>query len=282
MRAASIVSLGSKSTSVRSDELNRFPNAVGVRWTSLQLLSSFAPSWAARWAARIFLTPPAPRPLSRKARDLFARADDRFTVKLETAFGGQQETSGVHVALWGRGPAVYFLHGWGGRASQWISFVEPVVAAGLTAVVLDAPGHGDSRAPRTSILHFAAALAAVVESVGPARGVVGHSLGGDACALALRRGLETKSAVLIGTPADPVQFFRQFLQDVGVHERLHGFIRADVERRYGFRWSDLAVRAPVATPELPALVVHDRADTDVRYEDADRIVRAELGRPLGG
>ncbi len=220
------------------------------------------------------MTPPAARPLSGKARELFARAEDRFVVKLETALGGLRETSRVQVSLWGRGPAVYLLHGWGGRASQWISFIEPLVAAGLTAVVLDAPGHGDSPAPRTSILHFAAALAAVVDSVGPARGVVGHSLGGDACALALNRGLDAKSAVLIGTPADPVQFFHGFLEHLGVDERLHGFIRADVERRYGFRWADLAVRAPTVHRAVPALVVHDRTDAEVGYDDAGRIVRA--------
>src|SRR5579859_3228409 len=170
-----------------------------LRQAAFQALAWLPPSVAAGIAMKLFLTPPPPRPLSAKARALLAGADDQFTVKLETNLG-QPETSQVHVWLWGRGPAIYLLHGWGGRGAQWVSFVEPIVRAGFTAVVLDAPAHGDSTAPRTSILHFAAALAAVAESVGPARAVIGHSLGGAAAALAIRRGMPAERVVLIGAP----------------------------------------------------------------------------------
>jgi pimeloyl-ACP methyl ester carboxylesterase len=232
-------------------------------------------------AGKLFLTPPPPRPLSAKARALFEAADDRFTVKVETDLGGREETSQVSVALWERGPAVYLLHGWGGRGAQWISFVEPLVQAGFTAVALDAPGHGDSAAARTSILHFAAALAAVVDGVGPARGVVGHSLGGAASALAMKRGLSAQRAVLIGSPADPAEFFQLFLGRLGIPERLHAPIRADVERDYGFSWGDLRVtapgRAPLGSADVPALVVHDEDDGEVEHADATRIADAWPG-----
>jgi pimeloyl-ACP methyl ester carboxylesterase len=171
------------------------------------------------------------------------------------------------------------LHGWGGRGAQWVSFIEPLVRAGFTAVALDAPGHGDTRAPRTSILHFAAALSEVVEGLGPAQAVVGHSLGGAAAALALKRGLEAKSAVLVGAPSDPAAFFETFLGRLGVPDRLHGPIRAHVEREYGFEWDDLAVAAP-PNQSVPALVVHDAADAEVAASDADRIVAAWPGSEL--
>jgi pimeloyl-ACP methyl ester carboxylesterase len=223
--------------------------------------------------------------------NLLDRASDRFTVGLTTAFGGLEENCRLRVAVWGKGPAVYLLHGWGGRGAQWVSFIEPLVSAGFTAVALDAPMHGESSAQRTSILHFAAALSAVVESVGPARLVVGHSLGAAACALALqddplspwgtpegvgntrRGGLDPGGVALIGAPADPAEFFGSFLRRLGIGERLHQSIRADVEHRYGFRWTDLAVRPPQRAPQIPALIVHDRDDPEVVYEDAERIAR---------
>jgi pimeloyl-ACP methyl ester carboxylesterase len=264
-----------KSTNVRLSP------SLDARQACFQLLSRFAPRTSARIAARLFLTPPPPRALSPRARALFDKAHDRFTVKLETDLGGTAESSRIHVALWGRGPAVYLLHGWGGRGAQWISFIEPLVEAGFTAVVLDAPKHGDSPAPRTSILHFEAALAAVVDGVAPARAVVGHSLGGAACALALRRGLASDRAVLIGAPADPAEFFDVFLGRIGIPERLHAIIRANVERDYGFGWEDLAVRAPESAPTtthaVPALVVHDSGDAEVDYGDAGRIADAWPG-----
>jgi pimeloyl-ACP methyl ester carboxylesterase len=252
-----------------------------LRRAAFQLLSVLAPGTAARIASKLFLTPPPPRPLSSKAKALYDAAADRFTVKLVTDLGGHEETSPVSVALWGRGPAVYLLHGWGGRGAQWVSFVEPLVQAGFTAVTFDAPLHGDSPAPRTSILHFAAALAAVVDNVGPARALVGHSLGGAASSLALKRGLGAERAVLIGAPADPADFFTLFLGHLGIPPRLHAAIRADVERAYGFSWSDLRVSAPEMAPfggaDLPALVVHDVEDREVEYADAARIAEAWPG-----
>jgi hypothetical protein len=258
-----------KSTNVR------LFRSIDLRRASFEILGWLVPATAARSAARLFLTPPPPRPLSARARALFASADDRFKVKLATDLGGTAETSSVSVTLWGHGPAVYMLHGWGGRGAQWVSFVEPLVRAGFTAVVLDAPGHGDSPAPRTSILHFAAALEAVVDSLGPAKSVIGHSLGGAASALAMKRGLGSETAVLIGTPADPADFFDAFLGWVGLPARLHTAIRTNVERQYGFKWADLAVSAPSNERDgasgVPALIVHDAGDAEVEYADADRI-----------
>jgi pimeloyl-ACP methyl ester carboxylesterase len=261
------IALPNKSTNVRSlGELD-------LRRAAFQFLSVLAPGTAARIASKRFLTPPPPRPLSSKARALYDAAADRFIVKLVTDLGGREETSPVRVTLWGRGPAVYLLHGWGGRGAQWVSFVEPLVQAGFTAVTFDAPLHGDSPAPRTSILHFAAALAAVVDNVGPARALIGHSLGGAASSLALKRGLTADRAVLIGAPADPAEFFTLFLGRLGIPPRLHSAIRRDVERAYGFAWGDLRVGGV----EVPALVLHDVDDLEVDYADAARIAEAWPG-----
>jgi pimeloyl-ACP methyl ester carboxylesterase len=257
-----------KSTNVRSKHLAR-PD---VRWASFQVLSRVAPGLAGRLASKLFLTPPPPRPLSGRMTNQLERASDRFTVALKTSFGGIHEECRLNVALWGQGPAVYLLHGWGGRGSQWVSFVDPLVEAGFTAVVLDAPMHGESPAPRTSILHFAAALSAVVDSLGPARVVVGHSLGAAACSLALQDGLGAAGVVLVGAPADPATFFSTFLSRLGIGENLHRSVRSYVEQCYGFSWNDLKIRPPSHT--TAALVVHDRNDLEVAYDNAERIVDA--------
>src|SRR3954451_15954138 len=82
---------------------------------ALQALSYVAPDAAGRWASKMFLTPPPPRPLSSKARSVFDAAADSFAVPLETDIGGVAESARVRVTVWGRGQAVYMLHGWGGR-----------------------------------------------------------------------------------------------------------------------------------------------------------------------
>src|SRR5687768_10404331 len=105
-----------------------------------------APKVAQQRALERFLTPPAPRAASAKVAAFPGLSSDRFQVKLHTALGGIKEATHLDVTVWGRGPVVYLLHGWGGRSSQWSSFVEPLARAGLTAVAFDAPGHGASPA----------------------------------------------------------------------------------------------------------------------------------------
>jgi pimeloyl-ACP methyl ester carboxylesterase len=268
-----------KSTNGRSVLESASPR---VDWGRLgfQLLAWVAPKQAQERALKLFLTPPAPRAAPAKLAQYPGVSSDRFQVKVATAFGGIEESSELDVTVWGRGPAVYLLHGWGGRASQWSSFVEPLTRAGLTAVAFDAPGHGASPAKRTSIPHFSAALAAVVDSVGPARAVVGHSMGGVAAALALARGLPAERMVLLGSPADPTEIFSAFLARIGLPHHLHSAIWGKFEAEYGFDSDELPVRPPAHAPGTPALVVHDRDDREVPYGSADRIVRVWPGATL--
>src|SRR5260370_21782153 len=140
-----------KSTNVRTFR------TLDARQMWFHLPGLLAPGLTASLATTLFLTPPEPRPLSPKARALFATADDQFSVKLETQLG-KPETSRVNVWLWGRGPAVYLLHGWGGRGAQWILFVEPLVRPGVTAARLPPPRHSESAAPPPPVLPFPSPL----------------------------------------------------------------------------------------------------------------------------
>ena len=257
-----------KSTNDRSHIATRDWRRLGFH-----LLGWVAPEVAQRRALERFLSPPAPLLNQAKWPKLEGISTDHFRIKMSTDLGGVRETAELGVHLWGRGPAIYLLHGWGGRSTQWSSFIEPLVRAGFTAVLFDAPGHGESPAPRTSIPHFAAALTTVVDSVGPARAIVGHSLGGVAASVALGRGLGAERVAFIGSPADPTEFFLGYLREIGLPGHLLDPIWTKFETEYGFDWKELPVRAPRQAPAFPALVVHDRDDREVPYASAERIVR---------
>jgi len=128
----------------------------------------------------------APGLAGRMARDLW------FTVPPKLAAtplppGAEAFSVTVHGArvrghVFGEGPAVYLVHGWGGRGSQLAAFVEPLVASGHRVVLFDAPSHGDSDAGvagprRTHGVELGQALDAVFARFGPAEAVVAHSLG---------------------------------------------------------------------------------------------------------
>ena len=103
---------------------------------------------------------------------------------------------------------------------------------------------------------MADAVAAVGRRVGPVAGVVAHSLGASAVALAMGAGLEVGRAVLIAPPLEPLRYFRRFTRVVGLPESL--FVRAAeqlaAKLNAGFDRLDLRRIAP--RMHAPLLVMH--------------------------
>jgi pimeloyl-ACP methyl ester carboxylesterase len=178
------------------------------------------------------------------------------------------------VWTWGEGPSVYLVHGWGGRGGQLASFVAPLVQSGFKAVTFDAPGHGASPGARSSLPEFALALREVARVFGPAHGVIGHSLGASATALALGQGLQAERAVLIAPPADPSEWTRHLARRLGMTARVLRLMQTRIERRLGFHWSELDVPRLASRLLVPLLVIHDRDDAEVPYADGEAIAAA--------
>src|SRR5262249_20927589 len=139
----------------------RHPKSTNVRLrlvrTLFALLNRFAPRLGAAWAERLFFTPPAPR-RSRRAEAVLG-SGRRLTLRA----GDHRLAAWV----WGEGPLVVLVHGWGGAGGQLTAFVTPLVERGFSVATFDAPAHGRSTGTRTSLLDFAAGLEAIARQVGP-------------------------------------------------------------------------------------------------------------------
>jgi pimeloyl-ACP methyl ester carboxylesterase len=240
------------------------------RRSALGLVAAVAPALAARWAIRLFCTPPRHAPTAREREAL-------TTARPVAVRVGNRR---VQAWVWGDGPAVLLVHGWGGRGAQLAAFGPPLVAAGRAVVAFDAPGHGASAGRRASLLDLRDAVRAVAASVGPVHGLVAHSLGAAAATLALGDGLAVGRAVFLAPPADPVAYFRRFLGSLGLPPATHPAIETAFERRYPFRWRDLSVPALARRLATPLLVVHDRLDREVAWEDGAAIAAAWPGAEL--
>ena len=116
-----------KSTIVRT----QLPPVPPLVRSAVGALDRVAPELVARGALRLWCTP--------------ARPKDRPAIPGGTAF----RTGPIAGQVWGDGPTVYLVHGWGGHRGQLRSLVEPLVDAGLRVVAYDAPAHGDSGRARS-------------------------------------------------------------------------------------------------------------------------------------
>ena len=236
--------------------------------TAFRTVGAVAPGIAARWAETLFCTPPA----RRDGDEGFIATGSRFTI----ASQGQQLAGWQ----WGDGPAVLLVHGWGSRASRLGGVAAALVEAGFRVVAYDAPAHGESTGRFASLPEFARALSDVAEAVGPIYGLVGHSLGGAAVAMAMRHGLTARRAVLIAPPADVRIFSDLFARALAISPTVQRTMHRNLERRLRIVWEDLHI--PTLVRELPAaaLIIHDRDDADVPYHHGEEIVGAWAGSRL--
>ncbi|WP_235844740.1 alpha/beta fold hydrolase [Cupriavidus agavae] len=249
-----------------------------LRW---QAGSALFPTATARAFEQLWFRPPT----SRNTADGLRLLDTaRSEWALVTGQGGSRR---VRVYRWGsQGPVVLLAHGWGGSAGQWHPLVGKLLAAGCRVVAFDALSHGASdagaRGPRqTSVLEMARSLLAVAWHVGPVHAVVAHSLGGAAAALAIREGLPARGLVTIGAPADMTDACSTLAWQLGVAPHVLTRMRRNSEGWLGASWSSFNVPdIGRSRPVPPALVVHDRDDKEVRWQDGAAIAGAWPGARL--
>jgi pimeloyl-ACP methyl ester carboxylesterase len=255
-----------KSTIVRSSGHRLLPF---VR-ASHRALSLLAPALAARRAERRFLTPPRRR-RPRAEIALLATARAR-----PLSVGSRR----VETWMWGSGPTVLLVHGWGGRGAQLGRYIAPFVARGFSVLTFDAPGHGASDAGEVTLVEMSEALRAVAASRSPLAGIVAHSVGATVATRALYDNLDVGSVVLIGPAADLTGPAARFTETLGFSRAIRERMQRRIEERIGRPWAAFDVTALAPALVTPALVIHDRGDAEVPWQHGRVIARAWRGAEL--
>jgi len=182
------------------------------------------------------------------------------------------------------GPVVVLVHGWGGHAGQMLALAETLAAQGLQPVLLDMPAHGRSRGAVSNLPQFARAIeyvAARLQQQGHRlQAVVAHSLGANAAAHAVSRGLAAQRLVLLAPPASPHDYTRLFARMFGLSEATRAALQQRIEAREGILMPQFEPPAVGPRIQVPTLVVHDRGDRINRFADGLAYSRAISGAQL--
>lgn len=238
---------------------------------------------AARRAAFRVADIVAPAVAARIARDLWFAVPPRLPATTPPTGGEAFEVESLGAAVrghvWGAGPTVYLVHGWGGRGSQLGSFVEPLLGEGYRVVMFDAPAHGDSEPGpagpgRTHGVELGKALDAVFARFGPAEAVIAHSLGAISTYLTLRFGwMSTRRLVLIAPMGAAEPLFDRLQRALGFGARTRRAFDRLLEEFVGVPMVEFdAVFQAAQVEPVPTLVVHDRGDRQTPYADSARLV----------
>lgn len=267
------------STTVRSRNLVRITRA------ALQTAFLVSDDLGTHLAERLFTSP---RRHARPAREQAVLASGRrFVVEVaRRAPRWAGTTIPVTAWRWGSGPTALLVHGWEGRGSQLGALVAPLVAAGMSVVTFDAPGHGDSAGSRLFLPDHADAIAAVAAHVGPLHAIVAHSFGAPAALLAYTRdGVRASRNVMIAPNAVVADSIGRFAQAVALDPIDRDRFEAHLADATGVPLDDLALATLAAHRDDALLVIHDREDREVPYSHGERLAAAWPGAtlvPVGG
>ena len=191
------------------------------------------------------------------------------------------ETSQGPVSAWRWGPAdgplVGLVHGWQGHAGQMGGFAAPLVDAKFGVLAFDAPGHGDSPDAEVSVPSLARVVADLATRVGPFFGLVGHSMGAAAVAMATTLGVRPAGVVLLAPPLSQAERVERMVDRLqftpGVAQ---AFVRA-LERKSGFRHEDVDMRVAARAADFPALLFHDPTDRSCPFRNSELIAAEWAG-----
>jgi len=231
---------------------------------------AIARSLRSRLAERLFLTP-------RRGRRPGEEIDLLATARARPMRVGARR---IETWVWGVGPSVLLVHGWGGRGAQLGPFVGPLVARGFSVVTFDAPGHGASDSGLVTIPEMIDAIRAVAASRRPLAGLIAHSVGATAAVRALYEGLEVGAVVLVSPAADLRDPAVRFTETLGFSRAVRERMQRRIEERVGRPWSafDVATLAPALA--MPLFVIHDRGDAEIPWQHGMAITRAWRGADL--
>ncbi|MCK6548829.1 alpha/beta fold hydrolase [Myxococcota bacterium] len=231
---------------------------------SLQLAERVSRPLTAALAEQLFLRP---RRFTRPARErellALARAE-RTTV------------AGHAIATWrwGEGPTILLVHGWEGRGTQLGAFIEPLVERGHSVLAFDAPGHGASGRGLLTLVDLAR-IVAELSAREPLAGLVAHSFGAAATTLALARFEATARRLVYVAPASKISgAIERFRALLGLSPALADALAHRLERRTGFRPTELDSAQLVHAMPAPLLVVHDLDDREVPFEEGQALAEA--------
>ena len=249
------------SNALRRRRLAATTRLVGLR-AGFRVLEVVAPRAAGARAFALWCTLP-----DNAGRRKDFRPGPGDVVRVPAARGGE-----VVAEIWGDGPTVYLVHGWGGWRGQLGAFVQPLVDAGYRVVGIDAPGHGDADPSvlgtgKGTLIEVVEALEVVGAHLGEAAGVIAHSMGTTATAMAVRSSVSAASLVLIAPNHDFDDITRDFARVLGLSERTRTLLHDAVEDFVRRPISDFDLQPLGSDGGLPpTLLLHDRLDKETPYD----------------
>ncbi|PKV51231.1 pimeloyl-ACP methyl ester carboxylesterase [Aquimarina sp. MAR_2010_214] len=230
-----------------------------------KVLNRISPLLAARFAARIFLTPFGYK-MPNREKEMYERSK-KERIRIEKI---NQE-----VVVYNYGDSdkkILLAHGWSGSGTQLSKIADQLLEHGYSTVSFDAPAHGNAPGKRSMMPYFIETIYQLEKTHGPFEAAIGHSLGGMSLLRTTKYGLQIKNLVIIGTANSITAITKNFAKNLQLNQKVARLLKTYFDNKYGEDLDNYSGATSAQGVKVPTLVVHDKNDVDVHYSAAHEIV----------
>jgi len=186
----------------------------------------------------------------------------------------------IAVYIWPRQHTEYdktvlFIHGWTGRGTQVINYIDKLNTAGFRVISFDGPAHGASPGRQTSVLEMTDTVLALGKHYGKIDAAITHSFGGMILAYTMSLGLKIERAAMICPPKNINIILDNFQRILRLPESVMRVLVRKLYATHG-QVTNNAVDTlnNLKTSSCRGLVIHDEEDTDISWHSGEEIADA--------
>jgi pimeloyl-ACP methyl ester carboxylesterase len=239
------------------------PKLIGLR---LMAMYKIKPKKAVYKAFKLFCTP----------RGGFVKPHQKDFLNAHKAEQIQFKKIKIQTYRWkGNGPKVLLLHGWDSHSFRWKDLVKHLKSKDYDIMAFDAPAQGYSEGNLLSVPIYNEVLNKVFKHFDPEI-LVGHSMGGMTAIYNqyLEVNPNIKKLILLGAPSDLKRIMDGFQKILRLSDKFMRATEQYFKERYGFFFSEFNSKYFAKNIKIPTLIIHDKYDKIVPYNEAQDIHQA--------
>lgn len=224
------------------------------------IMERMFPSFSHNWAMQKFSTP----------FHFPAKSNEKEFIDTASKSTHSYKAQDVVIYEWNKEAekTVLLSHGWSGRGGQFWSIIPALVKEGYHVMTFDALAHGESQGKQTHLWDFQKIIEQLSIKNNGFYYMIGHSLGGVACSLALNNRAKAKGVLTINSPTISKEMIEAFVTTINGSEKLINYFRKFIEENFNVTlegYELLSVVPQLIKKGKRFSIVADKNDMDVPF-----------------
>ncbi len=169
----------------------------------------------------------------------------------------------------GNGSKVLLIHGWDSHTYRWKDLITKLKTQNYDIKAFDAPAHGYSEGNILNVPIYSEVLQKMINHYKPDF-LIGHSVGAMTCIFNQHKQQDSNISkmVLLGSPSEMQRVMNGFQKILGLSDSFMKATQNYFKERYGYTFSEFSMVKFGEQIQIPSLVIHDKYDKVVPYEEA--------------